>query len=127
MIFYAKFLKLQNLHLSTLQNTFPMMLLWVFLKMLLKFSLKSLASYSSASSLIFIVSNSEPVTISFLGWKLVKDIGAWLLIVLAGLAGIVVFLIARRIRSVVRDFRRIRAESKTQDNNTQATDTPHWQ
>ena len=78
------------------------------------------------AALIFIVSNSELVTISFLGWSLV-EVGAWLLIVLAGLVGIAVFLIARRTNSVLRDFRRIRAESKTRDSNTQATDTSRRQ
>ena len=74
------------------------------------------------AALIFIVSNRKPVAISFLGWPLV-EVGAWLLIVLAGLVGIAVFLIVRRISSVLRDFRRIRTESKTRNRNTQATDT----
>ena len=72
------------------------------------------------AALIFIVSNSQPATIRFLGLSMTA--GAWLLIVLAALVGIAVFLIARRISSVLRDFRRIRAESKTRDENTQATD-----
>ena len=73
------------------------------------------------AALIFIVSNRQPVTISFLGLSLTA--GAWLLIVLAGLVGIAVFLIVRRISSVLRDFRRIRTESQTRNRNTQATDT----
>ena len=73
------------------------------------------------AALIFIVSNRQPVTISFLGLSLTA--GAWLLIVLAGLVGIAVFLIVRRISSVLRDFRRIRTESKTRNRNIQATDT----
>ena len=63
------------------------------------------------AALIFIVSNRQPVTIRFMGWQLVET-GAWLLIVLAGLVGIAVFLIVRRISSVLRDFRRIRTEVK---------------
>jgi len=74
------------------------------------------------AALIFIVSNGEPVDINFLGWTLV-EVGAWLLIVLAGLVGIAVFLIVRRISSVLRDFRRIRTESKTRNTDSQATDT----
>ena len=73
------------------------------------------------AALIFIVSNGQPVTISFLGLSLTA--GAWLLIVLAGLVGIAVFLIVRRISSVMRDFRRIRTESKTRNTDIQATDT----
>ena len=73
------------------------------------------------AAVIFIASNRQLVTIRFLGWSLVEA-GAWLLIVLAGLAGIAVFLIARRTNSVLRDFRRIRTESETRDKNTQATD-----
>ena len=73
------------------------------------------------AALIFIVSNRKLVTISFLGLSL--TVGAWLLIVLAGLVGIAVFLIVRRISSVLRDFRRIRTESKTRNRNIQATDT----
>ena len=73
------------------------------------------------AALIFIVSNGQPVTIRFLGLSL--TVGAWLLIVLAGLVGIAVFLIVRRISSVLRDFRRIRTESKTRNRNIQATDT----
>ena len=74
------------------------------------------------AALIFIVSNRQEVTISFLGFSLTA--GAWLLIILAGLAGIGIFLIARRTSAVIRDFRRIRAESKTRDNSIQSTDTP---
>lgn len=74
------------------------------------------------AALIFIVSNGQQVTISFLWLSL--TVGAWLLIVLAGLAGIGIFLIARRTSAVIRDFRRIRAESKTRDNSIQSTDTP---
>ena len=73
------------------------------------------------AALIFIVSNRQQVTISFLVFSLTT--GAWLLIVLAGLVGIAVFLIVRRISSVLRDFRRIRTESQTRNRNTQATDT----
>ena len=76
------------------------------------------------AALIFIVSNRQPVTIRFMGWQLVET-GAWLLIVLAGLAGIAVFLIVRRTSSLLRDFRRIRTESKTRHSNTQAADTPN--
>ena len=75
------------------------------------------------AAFIFIVSNRQLVTIRFLGWSLVEA-GTWLLIVLAGLAGIGIFLIARRTSTVIRDFRRIRAESKTRDNSIQSTDTP---
>ena len=74
------------------------------------------------AALIFIVSNRQVVTISFLGFSLTA--GAWLLIILAGLAGIGIFLIARRTSAVIRDFRRIRAESKTRDNSIQSTDIP---
>ena len=73
------------------------------------------------AALIFIVSNRQPVTISFLWLSLTA--GAWLLIVLAGLVGIAVYLIARRISSVLRDFRRIRTESKTRNRNIQTSDT----
>lgn len=73
------------------------------------------------AALIFIVSNRQPVTISFLGLSVTA--GAWLLIVLAGLVGIAVFLIVKRISSVMRDFRRIRTESKTRNADIQATDT----
>ncbi|NIA06574.1 MAG: hypothetical protein GWP14_02875 [Actinobacteria bacterium] len=61
------------------------------------------------------------MTISFLGLSVTA--GAWLLIVLAGLVGIAVFLIVKRISSVMRDFRRIRTESKTRNADIQATDT----
>ncbi len=74
------------------------------------------------AALLFIVSNGQPVTIRFMGWQLVET-GVWLLIVLAGLVGIAVFLIVRRISSVLRDFRRIRTESKTRNTDIQATDT----
>jgi len=73
------------------------------------------------AALIFIVSNRQVVTISFLGLSVTAR--AWLLIVLAGLAGIAVFLIVRRISSVMRDFKRVRSENNTRDRNTQATDT----
>ena len=74
------------------------------------------------AALIFIVSNRQPVIIRFMGWRLVET-GLWLLIVLAGLVGIAVFLIIRRISSVLRDFRRIRTESKTRNTDSQAPDT----
>ncbi len=76
------------------------------------------------AALIFICSNNRPVTISFLGWRLVEGIGAWLLIVLAGLAGIVVFLVASRTSSLLRDFRRLRSENKTSKQNSPKADKP---
>ena len=74
------------------------------------------------AALIFICSNNRPVTISFLGWRLVEGIGAWLLIVLAGLAGIVVFLVASRTSSLLREFRRLRSENKTRNQNSRNAD-----
>ena len=74
------------------------------------------------AALIFICSNNRPVTISFLGWRLVEGIGAWLLIVLAGLAGVVVFLVASRTSSLLRDFRRLRSENKTRKQNSRNAD-----
>ena len=74
------------------------------------------------AALIFICSNNQPVPISFLGWRLVEGIGAWLLIVLAGLAGIVVFLVASRTSSLLRDFRRLRSENKTRKQNSRNAD-----
>lgn len=76
------------------------------------------------AALIFICSNNQPVTISFLGWRLVEGIGAWLLMVLAGLAGIVVFLIAGRTSSLLRDFRRLRSENRTGKQNSRNADSP---
>jgi uncharacterized integral membrane protein len=74
------------------------------------------------AALIFMRSNTKQVKISFLAWSL-GEVPVWLLIVLAGLVGIAVFLIVRRISSVLRDFRRIRTESKTRNTDSQATDT----
>ena len=92
---------------------------WAKIKVYTKLSLICLVILAA---LIFIVSNGQSVAIKFMGWTLVET-GGWLLIVLAGLVGIAVFLIVRRISSVMRDFKRVRSENKTRDSNTQATDT----
>ena len=72
--------------------------------------------------LIFILSNTERIEIKFLGLRIVET-SAWLLIVLAGFLGVIVFLIARRIRSVVRQFRQIRSTKKTPVPDSQTADT----
>ncbi len=61
--------------------------------------------------LIFILSNTQGIGINFLGWTIVET-WVWLLIVLAGFLGVIVFLITRRIKSVVRQFRQIRGPKK---------------
>ena len=75
------------------------------------------------AALIFICSNNELVMISF-GWWTLAKIGVWLLIVLAGLAGIVVFLVASRTSSLLRNFRRLRSENKTSKQNSPNADSP---
>ncbi len=70
---------------------------------------------------MFICSNGQLVTISFLWWTL-ASIGTWLLIVLAGLAGIVVFLVVGRTSSLLRDFRRLRSENRTRNQNSGSAD-----
>ncbi len=72
------------------------------------------------AALVFIVSNGQPVTISFGWWTLVEGIGAWLLIVLAGVAGIVVFLVVGRTSSLLRDFKRLRSDNKKRNQNSQS-------
>ena len=73
------------------------------------------------AALIFIGSNNQPVTVSFFGWRIVT-VGAWLLIVLAGLAGVVMFLIVNRAIPVLRDFKRLRKESRAAKTNTHNAD-----
>ena len=72
------------------------------------------------AALVFIVSNGTPVTISFGFWTLVEGIGAWLLIVLAGVAGIVVFLVVGRTSSLLRDFKRLRSDNNKRNQNSQS-------
>ncbi len=72
------------------------------------------------AALVFIVSNRQPVTISFGFWTLVKGIGAWLLIVLAGVAGIVVFLVVGRTSSLLRDFKRLRSDNNKRNQSSQS-------
>ncbi len=74
------------------------------------------------AALIFICSNTELVEISFLWWTL-AEIGTWLLIILAGLAGILVFLIICRSSSLLRDFRRLRSEKKNRKQSSQNADS----
>ena len=74
------------------------------------------------AALIFIVSNRQLVTISF-GWWTLAEIGTWLLIVLAGLAGIAVFLVVGRTSSLLRDFKRLRSENKTSKQNSANADS----
>ena len=73
------------------------------------------------AAVVFIVSNRQLVTISFGWWPLAK-IGAWLLMILAGLAGVVIFLVAGRTSSLLRDFRRLRSENKTSKQNSPNAD-----
>ena len=75
------------------------------------------------AALVFIVSNRRMVTISLGWWELAK-IRTWFLIVLAGVAGIVVFLAVGRISSLLQDFRRLRSENKNRDQNLPNTDSP---
>jgi uncharacterized integral membrane protein len=78
------------------------------------------------AALVFIVSNRQLVTISF-GWWTLAEIGTWFLIVLAGLAGIVVFLVVGRTSSLLRDFRRLRSENKNRNQNLPNADSPFEQ
>ena len=91
--------------------------LWEKIKVYTKISIICIVALAV---LIFIGSNSQPVDIRFLGWYISQP--AWLLIVLAGLVGVVVFLIFSRTRSVLRDLRRVRDQKKGQDGNTQVAD-----
>lgn len=71
--------------------------------------------------LVFILSNRQQVAIKFLVWTLVET-WAWLLIVLAGLLGVVVFLVAGRIRSVVQQLKQVRSRNNVRDSNSRAAD-----
>ena len=75
------------------------------------------------AALVFIVSNRQMVTIS-LGWWKLAEIRTWFLLVLAGVAGIVVFLAVGRISSLLQDFRRLRSENKNRDQNLPEADSP---
>ena len=75
------------------------------------------------AALIFIVSNRKLVEIKFAWWTL-AEIGAWLLMILAGLAGVVIFLVAGRTSSLLRDFKRLRSENKTSKQNSANADQP---
>ncbi len=75
------------------------------------------------AALVFIVSNRRVVTISFGWWELAK-VRTWFLLVLAGVAGIVVFLAVGRISSLLQDFRRLRSENKNRDQNLPEADSP---
>ena len=78
------------------------------------------------AALVFIVSNRRLVMISF-GWWTLAEIGVWLLVVLAGLAGVVVFLVVGRTSSLLRDFRRLRSENKNRNQNSRNADSPFGQ
>ena len=78
------------------------------------------------AALVFIVSNRQLVIISF-GWWTLVEVGTWFLIVLAGLAGIVVFLVVGRTSSLLRDFRRLRSENKNRNQNSRNADSPFGQ
>ena len=71
--------------------------------------------------LIFVLSNTQRIVINFLGSTIVET-WAWLLIVLAGFLGVLVFLIAGRIRSVVRQFRQIRGRKNVPIPDSQTAD-----
>ena len=75
------------------------------------------------AAVIFICSNTQSVAISF-GWWTLAEIGVWLLIVLAGLAGVLVFFVASRTSSLLQDFRRLRSENETREQNLRKTDSP---
>ena len=77
------------------------------------------------AAVIFIWSNTELVAISFLGWKV--KVWAWLLVVLAGLTGILVFLIICRSSSLLRDVRRLRSDNKTRNQSSPNADSPSQQ
>lgn len=78
------------------------------------------------AALVFIVSNGRLVTIS-LGWWKLAEIRTWLLIVLAGVAGIVVFLAVGRISSLLQDFRRLRGKANKRKQNLAKADSPFEQ
>ncbi len=75
------------------------------------------------AAVIFICSNRQPVAVCF-GWWTLAEIGTWLLIVLAGLAGVLVFFVASRTSSLLRDFRRLRSESKAHNENSRNANSP---
>ena len=75
------------------------------------------------AAVIFICSNTQPVAVGF-GWWTFAEIGTWLLIVLAGLAGVLVFFVVSRTSSLLRDFRRLRSESRAHNKNSRNADSP---
>lgn len=63
--------------------------------------------------LIFVVSNTQPVSIRFLVWQ-TPELPLYWLLVSAASGGILFYLISRRIAGVIRDVRKLRNDEKEQ-------------
>ena len=61
---------------------------------------------------LFMASNTEPVTVKFL-WKQLIVLPTYTYTFFAANAGILIFLIARRIRKLIKDIKQLRHEERT--------------
>ena len=62
--------------------------------------------------LIFIASNRETVTVKFLGWVIWQAPLFAFILAAAGM-GVAVYLVSRKIRKVLKEYREMRREEKT--------------
>ena len=63
--------------------------------------------------LMFILSNRDPITVKFL-WKDLVTMDLYFFIIIVAVMGILVFLVAKKIRKVIIDLRMILREQKEQ-------------